>query len=133
MRTPHPEYTAKIDIYSHTAKDKSIMIKITDKGQYREITATAGYLHRIGTDVYAKACIMTPTDTEADFEEVTERPGYVPSGYEDEVVRLVRQRYDVNTELAILRQRDEKPDEFDEYYAYVEKCKMRAKAKLHPG
>lgn len=109
------------------------MIKITDKGQYREITATAGYLHRIGTDVYAKACIMTPTDTEADFEEVTERPGYVPSGYEDEVVRLVRQRYDVNTELAILRQRDEKPDEFDEYYAYVEKCKMRAKAKLHPG
>ncbi len=105
------------------------MIKITDKGLYREITATAGYLHRRGTDVYAKAAVMLPADTETDFEEVAERPGYAPSGYEDEVVRLVRQRYDVEAELAILRQRNEKPDEFNEYYAYVEGCKARAKAK----
>lgn len=105
------------------------MIKITDEGLYREITATTGYLHRIGTDLYAKAAVMLPADTEADFEEVVERPGYAPSGYEDEVVHLVRQRYDVEAELAILRQRNEKPDEFNEYYAYVEGCKARAKAK----
>nr|DAE98689.1 MAG TPA: hypothetical protein [Caudoviricetes sp.] len=105
------------------------MLKTTDKGQYREITTTAGYVHRLGTDVYAKVAIMMPTDTETDFEEVEERDGYAPSGYEDEVVRLVRQRYDVEAELAILRQRDEKPDEFAEYYAFVEGCKTRAKAK----
>lgn len=105
------------------------MLKITDKGQFREITATAGYVHRLGTDVYVKACVMSETDTADDFEEVTERLGYAPSDYEDDVVRLVRQRYDVEAELAILRQRDEKPDEFGEYYDYVEECKVRAKAK----
>lgn len=105
------------------------MLKIIDKGQYREITATARYVHRRGTDVYVRAAIMLPTDTEHNFEEVTERPGYAPSGYEDEVVRLVRQRYDVEAEFAILRQRNEKPDEFNEYYAFVEGCKARAKAK----
>ena len=106
------------------------MIKITDKGLYREITATAGYLHRIGTDVYAKAAVMLPADTETDFEEVTERPGYAPSGYEDEVVRLVRQRYDLNAELAILRQRDTKAEEFAEYTAFAEQCKVQAKERL---
>ena len=105
------------------------MLQVIDKDEFREIVATRGYVHRIGTNVYVKACIMLETDTEGDYEEVAERPGYAPSGYEDEVVRLVRQRYDIEAELAILRQRDEKPDEFGEYYAYVEECKVRAKAK----
>ncbi len=106
------------------------MIKITDKGQYREITATAGYLHRIGTDIYVKACAMTPTDTEADFEEVASVPQYTDAEYEAEVVRLIRKRYDLNAELAILRQRDSKPEEFAAYNAFAEQCKVQAKAQL---
>lgn len=106
------------------------MIKITDKGQYREITATAGYLHRIGTDVYAKACIMTQTDTDANFEEVASVPRYAEAEYEAEVVRLIRARYDINAELAILRQRDTKADEFAEYNAFAEQCKVQAKERL---
>ena len=38
----------------------------------------------------------------------------------------VRARYSVNDEMALLRQRDEKPDEFAAYYAFVEDCKTEA-------
>ena len=47
--------------------------------------------------------------------------------YESEIVRLIRQRYNVNQELSILRQRDEKPEEFAEYSRYVEECKAIVK------
>jgi hypothetical protein len=47
--------------------------------------------------------------------------------YEFTVEKYIRERYPLNAELAILRQRDTKPDEFAEYYDYVEQCKSRAK------
>ena len=47
--------------------------------------------------------------------------------YDDAVNQKIRQRYTESQEFAILRQRDEKPDEFAEYYAYCEECKARAK------
>lgn len=50
--------------------------------------------------------------------------------YSNLVVGKIRCRYTLNEELAILRQRDEKPDEFAEYHAYVEECKAEAKAEL---
>ena len=50
--------------------------------------------------------------------------------YESEIVRLIRRRYNVNQELSILRQRDEKPEEFAEYSRYVEECKASVKEKL---
>lgn len=49
----------------------------------------------------------------------------------DEAVNLkIRQRYTESQEFAILRQRDEKPDEFAEYYAYCEECKKSVKENL---
>lgn len=50
--------------------------------------------------------------------------------YEMLVERYIRQRYSLNAELAILRQRNTKPDEFLAYHAYAEECKERAKAEL---
>lgn len=47
--------------------------------------------------------------------------------YESEIVRLIRKRYSINQELAILRQRDEKQDEYAEYNQYVEECKAAVK------
>ena len=47
--------------------------------------------------------------------------------YENKVVALIRQKYNVNQELAILRQRDAKPLEYQEYYDYVEQCKKQVK------
>ena len=46
------------------------------------------------------------------------------------ITQKIRARYDVDQELAIQRQRDTKPQEFAEYYAYVESCKAEAKAEL---
>ena len=58
--------------------------------------------------------------------EVPEPAPYVPT-YEQRVVQLIRERYDIDAELAILRQRDSKPEEFAEYNAYCEECKAKAK------
>ena len=47
--------------------------------------------------------------------------------YENKIVSLIRKKYSVNQELAILRQRDTKPQEFTEYNEYVEQCKEQVK------
>ena len=46
-------------------------------------------------------------------------------GYEIE--RRIRHRYSLSQELAILRQRDTKPEEFAEYHAYAELCKAEVR------
>lgn len=51
----------------------------------------------------------------------------VAAVYENEVIKLIRKRYTINQELAILRQRDTKPDEFEEYNTFVEECKKTVK------
>ena len=43
--------------------------------------------------------------------------------YEQRVVNRIREKYSVDDELAILRQRDTKPEEFAEYNNYVENIK----------
>ncbi|WP_281512269.1 hypothetical protein [Mammaliicoccus vitulinus] len=52
---------------------------------------------------------------------------YSPLNYEQIIDKLIRIRYTINDEFAILRQRDTKPEEFSEYYSYVEKCKAASK------
>ncbi len=47
--------------------------------------------------------------------------------YENEIIQRIRKRYNVNQELAILRQRDSKPKEFEAYNAYAEQCKAEVK------
>lgn len=51
-----------------------------------------------------------------------------PIPYEQRVVNRIRERYSIDDELAILRQRDTKPVEFAEYNAYVEKVKAEERA-----
>lgn len=48
-------------------------------------------------------------------------PDIIP--YEQRVVNRIREVYSIDDELAILRQRDTKPEEFAEYNAFVEKIK----------
>ena len=50
--------------------------------------------------------------------------------YESLVEKYIRKRYSLNAELAILRQRNTKVDEFLEYNTYAEECKARAKAEM---
>lgn len=51
---------------------------------------------------------------------------YIPT-YEEMVEQLIRERYSLSAELAIQRQRDTKPLEFSEYFAFCEECKSKAK------
>lgn len=60
-------------------------------------------------------------------EYIASEPTPYQPTYEERVVDLIRLRYDVNAELAILRQRDSKPDEFTEYNSYCEECKRKIK------
>lgn len=47
--------------------------------------------------------------------------------YEERVEQLIREKYSVNQEFAVQRQRETKPEEFTEYFAYCEECKQRAR------
>ena len=47
--------------------------------------------------------------------------------YENMIVNEIRKKYSLNQELAILRQRDSKFIEYQEYFDYVEQCKAKAK------
>lgn len=51
--------------------------------------------------------------------------------YPNLVSRLIRERYSVNDEIAILRQRDIKPEEYEAYNAFCEDCKARAKREIY--
>lgn len=50
--------------------------------------------------------------------------------YGGRVDSMIRERFSLSEELAILRQRETKPAEFAEYDAFCEKCKRRAREEL---
>lgn len=51
----------------------------------------------------------------------------VPMDYGEKVNGLIRRKYTLSEELAILRQRDTKAEEFEVYNAYAESCKEEAR------
>ena len=53
--------------------------------------------------------------------------------YPQLVENKIRTKYSVSAELAILRQRNSKPEEFVEYNAFCELCKSEAKNELNIG
>ena len=60
---------------------------------------------------------MTEEELSAKEEEIIVLP------YQERVVNRIRAIYSIDDELAILRQRDTKPEEFAEYNAIVERIK----------
>ena len=42
----------------------------------------------------------------------------------------ISRRYPYSAQIALLRQKDEKPEEYAEFYAYAEACKAEVKAEL---
>lgn len=59
--------------------------------------------------------------------KLAKKNGSVDDVYEHEIIKRIRKKYSINQELAILRQRYDKPTEFEEYNAYVEECKAEVK------
>jgi hypothetical protein len=62
--------------------------------------------------------------------KLAKKNGTVDDVYEHEVIKRIRQKYSIDQELAILRQRDTKPTEFEEYNAFVENCKRDVKKEM---
>ena len=58
-----------------------------------------------------------------------EREYWASIPYDEAVDNKIRERYSISQEFAILRQRDEKPDEYAAYFAYCEECKAFVKEK----
>ena len=51
--------------------------------------------------------------------------------YKMRVVELIREQYDQDDEMALLRQRDSKPQEFAAYNTYCEQCKTQAHHEIY--
>lgn len=83
----------------------------------------------VEVDDQYKDCISTDFDGfEFNVEKYNTRKKQEKTiSYEQLVVSKIRERYTIDQELAILRQRDTKPQEFSIYNAYVEQCKAEAK------
>lgn len=66
-------------------------------------------------------------DTEPNEIKITaeEYPSYVSM--------KIHEKYSVDDEIAILRQREDKPEEYTEYYAYCEAVKAEAKNLIRGG
>lgn len=75
---------------------------------------------------YAPAEVQHGEET---AEEYTKQV-IIPSNATDKkaaiVSALIRERYTVDDELALQRQRDSKPDEFTDYNTFAEACKAEA-------
>ena len=56
--------------------------------------------------------------------------GTAEEAYAALVNGLIRRRYSLSAELAVLRQRDEKPEEFSAFHDYAEACKAEARTLL---
>lgn len=88
-----------------------------------EIKETPAIPAKDAYDEYEDIQVYTPYTA----EELAERK---QQKYENRVVKLLRKKYSLDQELAILRQRDDKPEEFRAYSAYAEECKLQAKQEI---
>lgn len=62
-------------------------------------------------------------------QEAAERQYWASVNYAEAVNEKIRERYSISDEFAILRQKDEKPEEYATYFAYCEECKAFVKQK----
>ena len=74
---------------------------------------------------------MTPEEILAmEVLEVEPTPEEIREEYGKLVAQKIRAKYSSSQELALLRQKDEKPDDFQEYFDFCEQCKMEAKNEM---
>lgn len=95
--------------------------------EIRELTPEELYQKKISDEferlknLPKEELVLTEEQIQAELELAKQQQ------YEDLIVSKIRKKYNVNQELAILRQRDTKTEEFAEYNAFVEQCKAEAK------
>ena len=68
-----------------------------------------------------KRLIIDKENPNGKIVEVEQEIVVVP--YKERIISRIRETYSVDDELAILRQKDTKPEEFEQYNAFVEQIK----------
>lgn len=109
--------SGKVETYSYKEKQGWIEIDSIPEPEQKEGYNPVPY-YRDGQIVYEYEAIPEIPEEEMPIPEIS---------YKEQVVNKIRERYSVDDELAILRQRDTKPDEFEAYNAYAESCKEEAR------
>lgn len=85
-------------------------MKMYDNGIVREMTA----------EEIAEVEVQT---------EAAEHEYWRSINYDEAVNAKIREKYSESQEFAVLRQKDDKPEEYTAYYSYCEDCKAFVKAK----
>ena len=107
-----------IGIYAENIKEGLIEIDNIPEPEQKEGYNPIPY-YRNGKIVYEYEPIPEmPKEEEMPIPEIP---------YKEQVVNKIRERYSIDDELAILRQRDTKPEEFEVYNQCVEQCKKEVK------
>lgn len=69
-------------------------------------------------------------EAQAAAAEAAEAEYWRTADYGEAINAKIREKYTESEEFALLRQQDEKPEEYAVYYAYCEECKAYVKAKM---
>ena len=72
-----------------------------------------------------KQLIIDKDNPNGKIVEVEQEQVVIP--YKDRIISRIRRVYSVDDEIALLRQRDTKPEEFAKYNAFVEQIKSEEK------
>ena len=101
----------------------SLKVKENKKLDYKFFKETSRTLTNETRTIYVKKCENPITYS----LEIVEGVFYSSLPYETIVRMMIREKYDINEELAIQRQRDTKPSEFQEYFDCIESIKTLVK------
>jgi hypothetical protein len=91
--------------------------------RYYKIGETYGKLE-IGQEISTSLNIEWITKEE--YEQATGEVVVLPD-YKETIIMLIRQRYSIDDEMAIQRQKETKPEKWQEYFDFVEACKLTIK------
>lgn len=97
------------------------LYKFISKEEYERIVKVRAF--------YTKRKKEIPAQYNRIYKETEDGRYYRPKNltYERVIEILIREKYSINDEFALLRQEHIKQDEYQEYFNYVESCKQQAK------
>ena len=125
----HADESGKVtDIYSEAFKtpaENDVCINATNTDRHGAQRYQVYDEHGIANYALVNGVVVT-RDKTAELEKIKNT-----SAYPQLVENKIRTKYSVSAELAILRQRNSKPEEFAEYNAFCELCKAEAKTELN--
>jgi hypothetical protein len=102
------------------------------QGEQINVTVSGGDSYQLDDIEFGVVIYPVDDPTSSHYEEIEEsdipRVEYPAPSYEQLVQSYIRERYSVDEELALNRQRNTKVDEFKAYFDFCESCKVRAKA-----